>query len=142
MSPMQENINRHKRQHHHAERHHGKGKPYYRANRRRDISLIYAHHDPPIKVWVRLLETCVGESRETLPARRRCYDVANLPASEIGNIIHPPFVVADREADRYEFDLGHHGVQRRWERHPVGWFVTLPRRVARTGYRWWTGRKL
>jgi hypothetical protein len=67
--------------------------------------------------------------------------VAELPTADLGEIVHPPFVVADREADLFEFDFAHRGAQQRWERTPVGWLTSLPRRVARTGIRWLNGRK-
>jgi hypothetical protein len=56
--------------------------------------------------------------------------------------VHPPFVVADRAADLFEFDFAHHGARRRWERTPIGWLTSLPRRAARAGFRWLTANKV
>jgi hypothetical protein len=42
--------------------------------------------------------------------------VANLPSFDIGTIRHPPFMVADRDADRLEFDTTHGGATLRRNR--------------------------
>jgi hypothetical protein len=68
--------------------------------------------------------------------------VAGLPTADVGEIVHPPFVVADRAADLFEFDFAHHGARRRWERTPIGWLTSLPRRAARAGFRWLTANKV
>lgn len=67
--------------------------------------------------------------------------LANIPAAELGEIVHPPFVVADWEADGFEFDYAHRGADLRRARSLIGRARGVPGRVARLGMRWLNGRR-